>query len=287
MPQIIRKAFTLIELLVVIAIIGILSGLIVVSMGNVTQKATIAKAQVFSNSLRNSLMMNIIGEWKMDEGSGTAANDSWGRNNNGTLSGFTDTTAGYGDTHTSGWMSSSNCISGTCLKFDGTDDCISFSSAITTTARTQAGWFYFSQMAATKGSHTYTFSNIYQHLSNNYLYIIGTSDYFNAGITTVGWYHLALVFSDKTNNTGAILYVNGVAKNITQQTGLHTINDVSYIGVPSSVTTLLGYADDIRIYDTVIPTSQIQEQYYAGLNKLLASGQIAKGDYQNGLVGIK
>jgi prepilin-type N-terminal cleavage/methylation domain-containing protein len=287
MHQIIRKAFTLIELLVVIAIIGILSGLIVVSMGNVTQKATIAKAQVFSNSLRNSLMMNIIGEWKMDEGSGTAANDSWGRNNNGTLSGFTNTTAGYGDTHTSGWMSSSNCISGTCLKFDGVDDYVSFSSAITTTARTQAGWFYFSQMAATKGSQISTFSNLYQHNANNYLYINGTGDYFNAGITTAGWYHLAFVFSDKTNDADAILYVNGVAKNIHQQTGAHTINDVSYIGVPSSITTLLGYADDIRIYNSVMPTSQIKEQYYAGLNNLLVNGQITKQEYQNRLVGIK
>jgi prepilin-type N-terminal cleavage/methylation domain-containing protein len=54
MNELIKKAFTLIELLVVIAIIGILSGLIVVSMGGVTQKANIAKAQVFSNSLKNA-----------------------------------------------------------------------------------------------------------------------------------------------------------------------------------------------------------------------------------------
>ncbi|MFA5071966.1 MAG: prepilin-type N-terminal cleavage/methylation domain-containing protein [Candidatus Paceibacterota bacterium] len=286
MPQIIRKAFTLIELLVVIAIIGILSGMIVISMGGVTNKATIAKTQVFSNSLRNSLMANIIGEWKMDEGSGTAANDSWSKNNNGTLSGFADTTAGYGDTHTSGWMSSSNCISGTCLKFDGVDDYVSLSSAISTTARTQAGWFYFSQVATVKGGQISTFSNLYQHNANNYLYINSTGDYFNAGITTAGWYHLALVFSDKTNDANAVLYVNGVVKNINQQTGVHTIPVVSYIGVPSTAT-LLGYADDVRIYDTVIPTSQIQEQYYAGLNSLLASGQITKQEYQNRLVGKK
>ena len=55
MNRFIKKAFTLIELLVVIAIIGILSGLIVVTMSGVTQKARIAKAQAFSNSLRNAL----------------------------------------------------------------------------------------------------------------------------------------------------------------------------------------------------------------------------------------
>ena len=69
MNKFIKQAFTLIELLVVIAIIGILSGLIVVSMSGVTQKATIAKAQVFSNSLRigsySSSYYHLAG--KMDE----------------------------------------------------------------------------------------------------------------------------------------------------------------------------------------------------------------------------
>jgi prepilin-type N-terminal cleavage/methylation domain-containing protein len=66
------SAFTLIELLVVIAIIGILSALIIVGMSSTTQKATIAKAQVFSNSLRNSLMNNLISEWKFN---GSGLND--------------------------------------------------------------------------------------------------------------------------------------------------------------------------------------------------------------------
>jgi len=66
MHKIFRQAFTLIELLVVIAIIGILSGLIIVSMNGITNSATVAKAQVFSNSLRNALMMNLVSEWKFD-----------------------------------------------------------------------------------------------------------------------------------------------------------------------------------------------------------------------------
>ncbi|MFA5013447.1 MAG: type II secretion system protein, partial [Candidatus Paceibacterota bacterium] len=84
------RAFTLIELLVVIAIIGILSALIIVGMNSTTQKATIAKAQVFSNSLRNSLMGNLISEWKFDQVNVPAANqtpDSWSGGNTGTLNG--------------------------------------------------------------------------------------------------------------------------------------------------------------------------------------------------------
>ena len=61
-----KKAFTLIELLVVIAVIGILSGLIVVSMGGITTKANIAKLQVFSNSIKNSLMSDFVAEYRLD-----------------------------------------------------------------------------------------------------------------------------------------------------------------------------------------------------------------------------
>jgi prepilin-type N-terminal cleavage/methylation domain-containing protein len=103
MHKLLKQAFTLIELLVVIAIIGILSGLIVVSMSGVTQKATIAKAQVFSNSLRNSLMLNLISEWKLDGN----ANDSWSGGNNGTWYGSeegTNTSANY--------RPSDECVSG-------------------------------------------------------------------------------------------------------------------------------------------------------------------------------
>jgi prepilin-type N-terminal cleavage/methylation domain-containing protein len=119
----IKTAFTLIELLVVIAIIGILSGLIVITMSGTTQKATIAKAQVFSNSLRNSLMMNIIGEWKFDELTtaidGTAIQDSWGGVNNGTL----DTNSVAADS-TDKLRSGTDCISDKCLYFDAVDDYI-------------------------------------------------------------------------------------------------------------------------------------------------------------------
>jgi len=140
MPSLIKKAFTLIELLVVIAIIGIFSGLIVVTMSGVTQKATIAKSQIFSNSLRNALMANLVSEWKFDELTtavqGSTALDSWSGGNNLTV---------Y--TNSDGLDKlSTNCVSGKCLSFDGTDDYAYVSGSNSTSSNLAIAGNYFGRM---------------------------------------------------------------------------------------------------------------------------------------------
>jgi prepilin-type N-terminal cleavage/methylation domain-containing protein len=115
-----KSSFTLIELLVVIAIIGILAGIIVVSMTNATDKANIAKSQVFANSLRDTLGANLVSEWRLDgtatDGSVATASDvldTWGTNN-GIITTQPIVKTG------------SSCVSGSCLQFDGVDDFVNF-----------------------------------------------------------------------------------------------------------------------------------------------------------------
>jgi len=287
-------AFTLIELLVVIAIIGILSGLIIVTMNGVTQKANIAKAQVFSNSLRNALMMNIVGEWKFDEGSGTGANDTWSNVNNGTLYGFADTTSGYGDSHNSGWMSYSGCVYGTCLQFDGLDDYVSVANANLQnfTSKTVIIWIkapvsslgYVGGYVFNNGYWTSPYGDIiYGYPNDNKLTIYLK----NTAATAVSWYKIiALNENEWTqigytwDGTNAWYIKNGEKLGKLAFSGtLGCSGSNLFFGKYDAY--FKGMMDDIRVFNAAVPASQIKEQYYAGLNNLLISGNISIEEYLN------
>ncbi len=276
MNKLLKQAFTLIELLVVIAIIGILSGLIVISMGGVTEKATIAKAQVFSNSLRNSLMLDLIAEYKLDGN----ANDTWGNHTVGTISGA----ATY-----------SSCVQNSCYSFDGADDYIELADSADlrmTIGGTISAWIYpetlgeqswgaiMDKSSAAGGLNGYAFvltsSNRVYFTINNGVALISSSDV----VTLNQWQLVTVTF----NGSGRKIYINGVDKTATG--GAQTILPPDVAGVArignrayTTDITFDGYIDEVRIYDAVVPTSQIQEQYYLGLNKLFTNGGITEKEY--------
>lgn len=102
-----NKSFTLIEILAVVLIMGILSSFIVVHLDSVGGLFKDRKGIAFSNFIKNSLLMNLVSEWKLDGDS----SDSWFINN-GTMNNF------LGDP----WKTGTDCIIGPCLSFDGEDD---------------------------------------------------------------------------------------------------------------------------------------------------------------------
>jgi prepilin-type N-terminal cleavage/methylation domain-containing protein len=289
----IRTAFTLIELLVVIAIIGILSGLIVVSMSGVTSKANIAKGQVFNNSLRNALMLNLISEWKFDELStavqGSTIRDSWSGGNNCTLSTNSD---GLDKLRTGAY-----CVSGKCLSFDGTDDyanCGTGSNLNLTSSGTVSLWAYFTSASFASAREDF-FSRDEKEIivsigntpSNRQIFVwyanssTPTWQACSTSINTLSdnqWVNIVATI-DVPNNVFKI-YLNGTEKascatsgNIYSGTGNYTIAS------QGTSRYFNGLMDDVRIYGAAIPTSQIKEQYYAGLNKLLISGGISQSEY--------
>lgn len=295
MTRLIKKAFTLIELLVVIAIVGILSGLIVVGMGSMTNQATVAKAEVFSNSLRNSLMMNMIGEWKFDSITGTVGSaltngtvvaDSWSTNNATTYGGpiLKDT---------------QDCVSGKCLSFDGSDDyvdCGASTQLAPTDAITIATWIKIKADYTPLSKHIFSKAGSYLMYSTAswidrpqfFIYCEGVANGL-AGTSPLQkdkWYYLVGTYEKVSKKM--TLYIDGNYNSSTVITGCtdYSITTNSNHAVIANYSAFNGLIDDVRIYNAAMPTSQIREQYYAGLNGLLFGGGMTEEEYLERLARI-
>ena len=301
MDKLSKIAFTLIELLVVIAIIGILSGLIVVTMNGVTAKANIAKSQVFSNSLRNSLMMNLVSEWKFN-GSGVSdgshltadyAKDSWGINDATSSSSYATV------------LSGSNCVEGSCVQLNNGNYGYLYSSAVNlnpgTGSLTVEGWVYATDYTyprtrfpfgdyAGSGTPCWAIDDSYYSNGIGILFSDGTNRFDNVMALDSGyrptntlnkWAHIVASF-DRT--AGRIyIYVNGKKQSnyadISSVTG-NVYNPSNRVQVGNAAGWILyGRVDNVRIYNIATPASFVKEQYYSGLNSLFLNGGITKEEY--------
>jgi prepilin-type N-terminal cleavage/methylation domain-containing protein len=281
-----NKSFTLIEILVVIVIIGILSAFIIVSMAGVSSKATIAKGQAFSNSIKNSLMLNLVSEWRLDDASGTTAQDHWGANP-GTWSG-----AGGGAYTSPSWRTASECVSGGCLAFDGTDDYVNCGNGGNLNI---VGPFTISvwvkpvlltgdnRRVAGKGT-----ADSYEIGLDNNGYPRIDIDFVTSGLQSIigttavplnSWHHVAGTYN---GNTIRLYYDGAVTGTPVSISESITISSTDFlIGKRSSLNDdwFNGLIDDVRIYNAAIPTSQIEQNYYSGLNRLLVHNEFEVTEY--------
>ncbi|MDD3170651.1 MAG: LamG domain-containing protein [Candidatus Paceibacterota bacterium] len=280
------KSFTLIEILVVIVIIGIISAFIIVSMAGVSSKAAIAKSQVFSNSLRNSLLLNLISEWKLD-GSG---NDSWGANN-GTL---------VGPTHLPVAKSGSDCVSGGCYQFDGTEDYISIGDkdnlSFANNIFTISGWFKLNTnnnfgILGKRGGpweysiHTRIADVIYFYCWNS----AGSSVYSSSfSITTGVWVYFTWTADGSKNYIYKnSIYLGANNKSSNDMSNTTASFEIGRSGDGAGLQYTNGLIDDIHIYNQTVPTSQVQQNYYSGLSKLLVQGGFDMVEYQQRIGELK
>lgn len=294
MNKFIQQAFTLIELLVVIAIIGILSGLVIVTMNGVTEKTNIAKSQIFSNSLRNALMLNLVSEWKFDGsgvpdgGTATTAytQDSWSGGNSCAIVGSPLV------------YSNNKCVSGSCLYFGISSysylNCGNKPNLDITDKLTIESWILVNQYPTSYAGHILTKGNGGVGETTFDLYLFGpTGGYkyicFYGGVDGAWsaisnsylmelskWYHVVFTYNDALGGT---LYINGKSKGLYSLSGSLGTNTKNFMITNGGAGGFDGYIDNVRIYNTIVPTSQIKEQYYAGLNSLLSSGGIDREEY--------
>jgi len=290
-----NKSFTLIELLVVIVIIGILAGVIMISTSSSIDKANLAKTQAFSSFVQEELLSNLVSELTFDEGSNQVINrvasnddvkDTWG-SNNGTVSGNPQIRGG------------SDCVSGKCLEFDGNGDYIncgnnnnlnfgieSFSISL---------WFKmndisasFPRLLAKANSSRYQDTDGYCITKNTtsgqivfaagegYEAAISKSTKSEINLFDNSWHNLFITF-DKNNlkiyRDSNIDSTSNFLKDLTNSVNL-------IIGAASGLDGFFtGSLDEIRIYNAALSSSQIKQNYVAGLDSLLSNGNISKEDY--------
>ena len=286
-----KLAFTLIELLVVIAVIGILSGLIVVSMSGTTTKAKIAKSQIFSNSLRNSLMSNIISQYTFDD---ITDYNTTTKIINSTVGNIPDSWASYSAQAYGGptLKEGSDCVSEKCVYFDGSDDYlyIPYDLIGNLTSLTFEAWVNGQQTANIVRTNGNPFL---LHYKGAGFYLTGsdgtTSNYL--GWVTVPennvWTHVTATWDGSTMS----LYVNGLKQSTTLAfTGgvnkkLSTASSFVQIGYyfNAGQPYFKGFMDNIRFYNAPISISQIKQNYISGLNSLLINGGITKEAYKKAL----
>ncbi|MDD5696938.1 MAG: prepilin-type N-terminal cleavage/methylation domain-containing protein, partial [Candidatus Pacebacteria bacterium] len=293
------KSFTLIEILVVIVIIGIFSAFIIVSMSGVSQKATIAKGQAFSNSLKNSLMLNLVSEYKFEgptavDGTATIndAKDTWGSNNATAIDGNPTVKGG------------ADCVSGKCVDFDS--DWITLNQNLFPSGLgswTVEGWFYHKD---------YTYPRAFCPIGDVNSYLAGNKGWqigagyssggirvsINDGVNLLGgfitlevgsrppdminkWCHMVIVF-DRTSTETIIAYINAKKQSATIDISALSgdIQGNTDIKIGNAVGWLLyGRADEVRMYNEIVPVAKIEQNYYSGLNKLLANKNIEEQEY--------
>lgn len=89
-----RNGFTLIELLVAIAIVGVLSSIVLVSIGSMRDKARLSAGKQADANVLHGIGDQLVGEWKFDNSSSPWI-DTSGNNLNGSCSNCPTLVTGY------------------------------------------------------------------------------------------------------------------------------------------------------------------------------------------------
>ncbi|MFC1603487.1 LamG domain-containing protein [Planctomycetota bacterium] len=202
----------------------------------------------------------LIGYWKLDETSGTTAEDSAGGDNNGTLSDNVEWQPGGG-------------MFGGALLYDGTNTAhVEFpSTGMSATSGTVAMWGYLSapQPAQTR----YFFGHTTQPPYNNRIQLymdnsdteldlgLGSSHTLQTGIMILEletWYHVALTW----DNGDYVVYVNGEEVASGTYTGLAAIHDFAWFGNDGNPETegteaFGGLLDEVRLYNRALNAVEI------------------------------
>lgn len=214
--------------------------------------------------------LGLVSQWGMDEGSGLTAYDSQGANN-GTL------------TNGSTWKSGTDCVSGGCLGFAGSQyiNC-GTNSVLTPLSISVSAWVNASTLDQWNGIISNmtswgtgfglqmgTTENIAATVSGSYLKTTWTP-------TINTWYHIVATHDNNTNLN--VLYVNGKEEARLIQAISYESGPKTYIGVFYTSPNLLfkGTIDDVRIYNRALSADEIANQYKDGYTKYFYVNNVSR-----------
>ena len=249
----------LMYLIVLTLILGlVLTGCSLLS--NISQVPATGQSGVSYLTKGTLVIGNLVGLWHFNEGSGTNADDSSGKDNHGTISGasWVDGQSGFGKA----------------LSFDGADDYVNagsdasfdFTDKFTVEAWVngkvfQGGYYdlivfrgYSNWAFGVYGANRLIFGETaWNSKWSRHIY----SD--TLSWTPGQWYHIAVVY-DTVGKT-ADFYRDGVpvgvGKQSTDKFGITNLGDVT-IGYPHSVS-FNGLIDEVRIWSSVLDPSQLDD----------------------------
>jgi len=289
-----KQSFTLIEILVVIVIIGILSSFIFFTINNSVDKANVAKTQMFSESLKNNLLLNLVNDWNAESYTKNEATwtllDLWGSNN--------------GSFRSSPGSSTCSDVSGSeaCPQIQ-TDsdigDVLVFSGADGERISIDGSW-----AANFESIHGPTTAEVWfnQSESQTYSIIIGDNciewgvivqnqelwariytSYSLGNIDLNKWYHVVLIHDHSIDDPATIdiketavkIYLDG-EKKIDSVVNITTHN--GYLDYPLQIgddnctagREFIGKVKQVRLYNEALSGAQVKQNYLSGLNNLYA-----------------
>ena len=198
--------------------------------------------------LTTAAWADLVGHWKLDEGSGTTTKDASGNGNNGTIEGAV-------------WVEG---ILGRALQFTGDDrvNCGEATNLGLTQALSIALWVNPADFTGDRAFTGRSAANVGYAFKTNSTHLRFTTpgvrdhDGANSILQLNTWQHVAVTFAPG-QTTGCVFYINGVATNTLAASALVAGAGPYEIGHNHWGQWCVGMIDDVRVYNHVLTAQEV------------------------------